>query len=151
MSVKIQYLSVQLKFRMLQEVIGCSLIHLQQNNMQLHTGVQGCNLLVLQDKCKTAEFYLSRVNRSNYCFIHPLTYCNSFTVSELNIQASVMNSSSRSQMVLTGINMDLRHAFILGSLTVVQMILISPVLSKQIHNWTLSKGFLEFYLTEFQK
>lgn len=124
---------------MLQEVIGYSLIHLQQNNMQLHTGLK------VAWYCKTStkllSFYLSRVNRSNYCFIHPPTYCNSFTISELNIQASVMNSRNRNQIVLAGINVDLRHAFTFGSLTVVQIILISPVLSKQIHNWTLSKAF----------
>lgn len=125
---------------MLQEVIGYSLIHLQQNNMQLHTGLQDFNLMVLQDK--TAEFLLVKGEYIKLLFYTPpLIYCNFFAISELNIQATVMNSSSRSQIVLAGINVGLRLAFILGSLTVVQIILISPVLSKQIHNWTLSKAF----------
>lgn len=60
--------------------------------MMLYAGLQGCNLLVLQDR--TAESLPGKGEYIKLLFIHPLTCCNSSTISELNIQASVMNLSS---------------------------------------------------------
>lgn len=44
---------------------------------------------------KTADFLPAKSRYIKLLFIQPLMYCNSSTISELNIQASVVNSSNK--------------------------------------------------------